>query len=568
MFASEPDRNRGTVQDSPRRARPLLEAKERLLLAALLALLAAVWLELPGSWLAEPDEARYAEIPREMLAAGDLVTPRLNGVPYFEKPPLLYWANAVSIRLFGETPWAARLPTRLAGLGTVLLLVFGLTEAWGMETGLAAGIFYLSSPLGFSLSRVNLTDGPLTFFFAATLLAARATLRRRESGRPTAGLAALTGLAAAGAFLTKGLVGVVLPGGILLFWCLATRRLRLLDSLLLSPAPPVFLLVATPWLFLAERHNPGFLRFFFIHEHFQRFATPAARREGSIIYFALVFLGGFLPALPFFFSGLRGLRGGSRSIREEPDTLFFFLWFSVVFLFFSISRSKLPPYLLPAFPAAAALAARGLSGQTSAARRWRFCALLATLLVIGLAFFPTARQWIRDYGLFAIILCGSAALLAGAWMAFSLSRRGVARAFALAAFAAGWAGFYLSLAVAWPRVPTATARHDLSHAAKTAAERHNAEVVCYRTYVWGLPWEIKHPVPVADYVGELEPQFERNIEVRSALFWSRERFWFEWKNGRKIVAVVPEREIENFSKAGAPGKILGRGARHYLVGNW
>ena len=323
--------------DSQSHRRPPLEGKERLLLVALLALLAAVWLEPPGSWLAEPDEARYAEIPREMLATGDFVTPRLNGVPYLEKPPLLYWANAASIRLFGETPWAARLPTRLAALGTVLLLVFCLTGARDMTTGLSAGIFYLSSPLGFSLSRVNLTDGPLTFFFAATLLAARATLRRRESAQPTAGLATLTGLSAAGAFLVKGPVGVVLPGGILLVWCLATRRLRLLDSLLLSPAPPVFLLVATPWFFLAERHNPGFLRFFFIHEHFQRFSTPVAHREGPIYYFALIFLGGFLPGLPFFFSGLRGLR--ARLARTEPDTLFFFLWFSVVFLFFSISRS-------------------------------------------------------------------------------------------------------------------------------------------------------------------------------------------------------------------------------------
>ncbi|MGH9651766.1 MAG: hypothetical protein ACRD3I_15040, partial [Terriglobales bacterium] len=280
---------------------------------------------------------------------------------------------------------------------------------------------------------------------------------------------------------------------------------------------------------------------------------------------ALIFLGGFLPALPFFFSGLRGLRG-ARPAREEPDTLFFFLWFSVVFLFFSISRSKLPPYLLPAFPAVAALAARGISGGAFAARRWRFCALLATLLVLGLALHPTARQWIRDYGLFAIILCGGAALLAGTWMASLLSRRGAA--LALAAFAAGWAGFYLSLAVAWPRVPTATALHDLSRTARTAAERHSAEIVCYRTYVQGLPWELKHPVPLAEYVGELEPQFERSPNVRDALFWSQERFWSAWKGGRKILAVVPEREIGNFSKAGVPARLLGRGARHYLVGNW
>ncbi len=554
------------MQESPRRRRLPLEAGQRLLLAALLALLAAVWLEPAGSWLAEPDEARYAEIPREMLAAQDLVTPRLNGVPYFEKPPLLYWLNAASLRLFGETPWAARLPTRLAGLGTVLLLIFGLAGPWGMETGLAAGIFYLSSPLGFSLSRVNLTDGPLTFFFAATLFAARAALLRRESGRPAAGLAALAGIAAAGAFLTKGLVGIVLPGGILLAWCLATRRLRSLGSLLLSPAIPLFLLAAAPWFFLTERRNPGFLRFFFIHEHLQRFATPAAHREGPIYYFVLIFLGGFLPALPFFFSGLRGLRGAARGLAGEPDTLFFFLWFCVVFLFFSLSSSKLAPYLLPLFPAAAALAARGISDGTPAPRRWRLCAGLATLLVLSLVFYPTARQWIRDYGLLMIVLCGAVILLVGTWTAASLWRRGAS--FALAVFAAGWAGFYLSLAVAWPRVPTATALHDLSQAAKTAAERYRAQVVCYRTYIQGLPWELKHPVPVSEYVGELESQFVRSAAIRDALFWSRQKFWSEWGSGQRIMAVVPEGEIGEFSKAGVPGKILLRGARHCLVANF
>src|SRR6202521_5506882 len=103
-------------------------AQTRLLFAVLLLLLAIAWIEPRRSGLAEPDETRYAEIPREMLAAGDLVVPRLSGVPYFEKPPLLYWANAASIAVFGETPWAARLPTRLAGLAPVLLMILALTR--------------------------------------------------------------------------------------------------------------------------------------------------------------------------------------------------------------------------------------------------------------------------------------------------------------------------------------------------------------------------------------------------------------------------------------------------------
>lgn len=538
----------------------------RILAVALLLLLAAVWLEPQGSWLAEPDEVRYAEIPREMLANRDFITPRLNGVPYFEKPPLLYWANAASIRLFGETPWAARLVTRLAGVGTVLVLVLGVAAISGIETGLAAGILYLTSPLGYSLSRLNLTDGLLTFFFASTLFLARATLRRQELGRPSGVLSALTGLMAAGAFLTKGLIGVLLPAGILFLWCLATRRLRRFPPSL-ALALPVFLAVAAPWFVLVSGRHPDFLRFFFIHEHFQRFATSIAGREGSLYYFVLVFLAGFLPALPFFVSALAGWRTLKRWHREQPDALFFLLWFVVVLVFFSVSQSKLPPYLLPALPAAAALASRGLlDPQQSRDLPWRSQAVLATLAAGALAVHPTARALIAQHGLLPTAVLGFAALLTGTWAAALLRRRSAAAA--LAAFAIGWAGLYGALALAYPRVPTATALHELSEAAKMAATSEHASVVGYQTYVQGLPWTFKSPVPLADYVGELEPQFEPRAEVREALFWSREKFWSEWKSGRRLLAVVRHRDLPEFGRAGIPATVLAQGPRHYLLANF
>src|SRR5215470_10959311 len=190
---------------------------ERALLAVLLLAAAVAVFEPSGSGLAEPDETRYAEIPREMLASRDFVVPRLNGLPYFEKPPLLYWANALSMRIFGETPWAARFPTRLAGIGTALLVVL-VAGGFRSRAGLASGILLLVSPIGFLMTRTNLTDGLLTFFFTETLLAARSAIERRAEGRPWLARAAWAGAAAAGAFLTKGLVGIALPGLILLIW--------------------------------------------------------------------------------------------------------------------------------------------------------------------------------------------------------------------------------------------------------------------------------------------------------------------------------------------------------------
>jgi 4-amino-4-deoxy-L-arabinose transferase-like glycosyltransferase len=518
-----------------------------------------VWLEPAGSWLAEPDEARYAEIPREMLATRDFVTPRLNGVPYFEKPPLLYWVNAASLRVFGLTPWAARLPTRLFGLGTVAILVFGTAALWGAETGLAAAILYLASPFGLVFSRLNLTDGPLTFFFTATLFLARATFARREARLPWKFLSFLTGFAAAGGFLIKGLVAIVLPGGILFLWCLATRRMRFLSTLLLGPALPTFLLAAAPWFVLAERRTPGFLQFFFIHEHFQRFATSQAQRPGPIYYFVFVFLAGFLPGLSFFFAALRRDRW-----RDEPEALFFILWFAVVLVFFSVSRSKLPPYLVPAVPPAAALAARALFGRRRAGpTAWRFSALLATLLPAWVVLDPTARGWVKNYSLLPLAIGGLTVLLAGAWIAPALARSSSTAA--LAALAAGWTGFGIMAALIWPKIPPATGPRALASAA--AAEAANgATIVGYQTYLQGLPFALRSPVPLADYIGELEPQFETRPGVRDSLFWTREKFWFEWKGGKRYAALVRLRDLGEF-KEGAV-RVIARSEKQFLLANY
>jgi 4-amino-4-deoxy-L-arabinose transferase-like glycosyltransferase len=537
----------------------------RLFAAALLLLAAVVWLEPAGSPLTEPDETRYAEIPREMLAAGDLVVPRLNGVPYLEKPPLLYWSNAVALSLFGETPWAARLPTRLAGMGTTLLLLFGVGAIWGEAAGLAAAVVYLASPMGFLFSRVNLTDGMLTFFFAATLFLARSALLRRSKGQPALGLAALAALATAGAFLTKGLVALVLPGAILFLWCLLTGRLNALFSLGFFPALPVFLAVSLPWLAAVETRVPGFLQFFFIHEHLQRFATAEARRPGPIYYFLGVFAAGFLPALPFFALGLRNLGRVSRWKEDEPDALFFALWFAVVFVFFSVSRSKLPPYLLPAAPAAAALAGRGLLAARSRGP-WLASALLAALLVAGAAAAPIARKEIADHGLLPIALPAAALLLLAAFSAVPLSARGPApAAFALAA---AWTAFFSAVALGWPKVPNATAEAGLARAARAAAASGSARVVAYRTYLNAFSWELKTPIPVADYAGELTPEFERRPEVRAGLFWPKARFWNEWASGRPLVVLLRQRDKELFGETTPKARILAEERKHLLVANF
>src|SRR6185312_10585318 len=297
----------------------------------------------------EPDEARYAEIPREMLATHDYVTPTLNDAHYFEKPPLLYWANALSMRAFGLDAYAARLPTRLAALGTAAIVAFELETPALPGWGLWAALILLSAPLSFVLGR----------FLAA----------RERGARAPRALAAL-GACAALAVLAKGLIGIVFPGLVLLIWAGVTGRWRRVAEALWSPAPLVFLVVAVPWFVLVERAAPGFAGIFFVREHFSRFATGEAKRAGPIYYFVAAFIAGFVP---WTFVAPRSVRWIAESWRARAaahaDDLVFAIWFCVILVFFSVSRSKLLPYILPAFPAAAALVARALLTRTESVRR-------------------------------------------------------------------------------------------------------------------------------------------------------------------------------------------------------
>lgn len=535
------------------------EAGERLLLAALLLLSAVCWIDPPGSGLAEPVETRYAEIPREMLAAGDWVVPRLNGVPYFEKPPLLYWANAAAFRAFGLTPWAARLPTRVAGSATVLLLVLAVARERGRRAGLCAGVLYLASPIGFLASRTNLTDGLLTLFFTATVLAGRAAIRRRAGGRPWMGLAAWTGAAAAGAFLTKGLIAIALPGAILFLWGWAAGLRRHFAALILSPAPPVFLALTLPWLLLAERRHPGFLQFFFVHEHLQRFATGAARRPGPLLYFVPVFLLGFLPGVFFFFAGAARVR------RADPGAVFFLVWFLVVFVFFSVSRSKLPPYLLPAIPAAAALAADGVTRERRL-RAWIAQAALATLFAAAVVLHPAVRAAVIALRLAPLVAPALAGLILASWAAVLFAKR--SSALAAASVGAGWAALLLGVVLGWPRLPQARLTAELAAAAQGEAAARGAPIVSYRTYLNGVAWELRSPIPVADFRGELEPDFEPRTETRDALFWSARRFLERWQSGEPLVAVTRLQDLVPLMMLQPPARVVRYSGRYAIVANW
>jgi 4-amino-4-deoxy-L-arabinose transferase-like glycosyltransferase len=352
-------------------------APRRWTLILLLLLLIAVWFgTLNVRALIRPDEGRYAEIPREMAATGDWITPRLNGIKYFEKPPLQYWATAAAYKLFGEHPWTARLWPALTGMLCLLLVFFAGRELFGGTVAFYAALILAGSPGFIMVSQMNTLDMGLTLFMTATLMFFLLALRDDAHPRSPWMLAAWA--SAALAVLSKGLVGIVLPGGVLAAYVLVQRDWQLLGRLRWGWGLAIFLAITAPWFVLVQRANAEFFGFFFIHEHFSRFAGETHRRTGAWWYFLPVLAFAMLPwLLNLPHALLRGWRDAPARGTWQPRR-FLTLWVVLIFVFFSLSGSKLQSYILPILPALALLLAHGIVATAPRA-------LLATALTLAAA---------------------------------------------------------------------------------------------------------------------------------------------------------------------------------------
>ena len=336
--------------------------------------------------LVKPDEGRYAEIAREMAVTGDWVTPRLNGIKYFEKPPLQYWATGAAFKVFGFADWAARLWTALTGFLTLLVVCWAGRRFFGPAAGLYGSMVAGSSFYFIGLGHVSTLDMGLTFFTTLTLVGFCAAQQDgvTEPARKRAML--VTWAAMALAVLSKGLIGIVLPGATLALTILLTRDWQLLRSLYLLPGLAIFLAITAPWFIAVSLKNPEFPWFFFIHEHVLRYATNEARREGPFYYFVPILLVGFLPWVIVMLDTIWGtLRSPTMLVREtHRPALVLILWSLFVFAFFSFSGSKLPAYILPIFPALSLLMGKRLAAIETRQLAWR---VLPIVFIAGAGFY-------------------------------------------------------------------------------------------------------------------------------------------------------------------------------------
>ena len=334
----------------------------RSLLAILWLGLALLWF-VPLNWphLFDPDEGRYAEIPREMVASGDWVTPRLDGIKYFEKPALGYWATAAAFEVFGQHAWSVRLWPALSGM-LGLLLTFALgRRLYDQRAALLAVLVQAGALLYVAMARIATLDMGLTLGLQIAMTALALLVQQPQPAREQAWrLPLLLGAGVALAVMAKGLVGILIPSAVAVLFMLIHRDWRLA----LRAAPwwtlTALLLLAAPWFVLVSARNPEFAHFFFIFEHFQRYLSSAGFQRYQPAWFFLPVLAlGFLPWITLLPGALRFAWRAARD-GERPTSLLL-LWVAFVLLFFSLSQSKLAPYILPLFPALSLLTGRAIA---------------------------------------------------------------------------------------------------------------------------------------------------------------------------------------------------------------
>jgi 4-amino-4-deoxy-L-arabinose transferase-like glycosyltransferase len=320
----------------------------------LIAALALVWF-VPLGWrhLVPSDEGRYAEMAREMFVTGDWITPRYNGYKYFEKPPLQTWMNALTFAWFGIGAWQARLYTALAGFAGVLVAGYTGARVFNVAAGFAAALVLASAPYWNLMGHFNTLDMGLSLWMELTLCAM--LLAQRVGVAPGAARRWmwLCWASMALAVLSKGLIGVILPGAVLVLYSLITRDWALWKRLSLPSGLVVFFAIATPWFVLVQQRNPEFLNFFFIVQQFDRYLTPAQNRPGPVYYFVGVLLVGFLPWLPLAWQSVRSALALPRQLNGFAPGKLLIVWSAFIFVFFSASHSKLVSYVLPIAPALA-----------------------------------------------------------------------------------------------------------------------------------------------------------------------------------------------------------------------
>jgi 4-amino-4-deoxy-L-arabinose transferase-like glycosyltransferase len=530
-----------------------------------------VWLYVLGiRTLVPPDEGRYAEMAREMFVSGDWITTRLNGIKYFEKPPLQTWMNALTFTVFGLGEWQARLWTGLCGLLGIVLTGYAGSKVFNPRVGFYAALVLGSSFFWVACGQIDSLDmgltGMMTIALCALLIAQRDGAGEGE--RRNWMLACWAGMALS--VLSKGLIGVVLPGGVLVLYTLITRDWKLWGRLHLGKGLLLFFAIAAPWFVLVGLENPEQPRFFFIREHFERFLLKNHHREAAWWTFFALTMVGIVPWLGVLLQSL------ALGFRREPGKfrpcLMLLIWVLFILAFFTKSNSKLPGYILPIFPALALLVANYLEVGS---RRSRMIAagLMCLIGVALLASVPFLTRIAHRPGETAMleayqpwVLAAGFVALAGGALALLYARQMRRDLMVLALALAGFVTTELVLAGFEP-YGRQRAGADLLPAIK-AELKPDTKIYSVGTYEQSLTFYLERPVILVDYWDEftfgLQQQPELSIPTVPAFVaqWTRDA-----AAGVRDVAIIRADIYQDLRQKGVPMRVVAEDSRRIVIAN-
>jgi 4-amino-4-deoxy-L-arabinose transferase-like glycosyltransferase len=545
-------------------------ASKRWWIWALFGACALVWLYALGLRpLVPPDEGRYAEMAREMWASGDWITTRLNGIKYFEKPPLQTWMNALTFTLFGLGEWQARLWTGLCGLLGVALTGYAGARVFGARTGVYAAAVLGSCLFWIASGQIDSLDTSLSAMMTVSL--ASLLIAQRDGATPGQQrnwmLLCWAGMALA--VLAKGLIGIVLPGAVLVMYTLVSRDWKIWTRLHLGAGLLVFFAVAAPWFVLVGQRNPEQPHFFFIHEHFDRFLLKEHHRESAWYTFFVLTAIGILPWLGVLPQAL-ALAARGETARFKPR-LMLLVWFVFILLFFTKSNSKLPGYILPVFPALALLVGSYLEHGRRGARM--ATALLTAAIGAGLlagAPFITRLAHPGEKEVYEAwlpwIMAGGFAALVGGGASFLWSRL-QRRDLAVAALALG--GFAATELILAGAAQYSGLRAGVNMIPLLQAElTPQTKLYSVGIYEQSLPFYLRRTMTLVDYWDEftfgLQQEPARSIAKKEtwAAAWSADA-----RAGIKDVAVIDNALLAKLRAQGLPMRVIAADTRRTAIAN-
>lgn len=348
--------------------------------------------------LLDPDEGRNAEVGREMALTNDYVMPRLDALPYLDKPIVYFAAEAAAMEVLGPTELAARLPAFLFTLATAVFVAWFARRVWGPREAMIAAIVTLATPLTIAFSRTVIFDSALAFFITVAL--GCFYLAIEQQGRWVVLAWAAIGLGV----ITKGPVAIALPLLVAVPYAIWRKRGGALWS---WKGLIVFALVIAPWVWAISRAVPDFLHYVVVTETAQRLATKALKRTGPPWYFVPFLIFGALPWSIVLVASHR------RTTNDQLRT-YLLLWLLIPFVFFSISQSKRPQYILPLMPAIALLVSR-VWCDSARGRRWAGAVMMAFgAALVAAPWFVRLRPEYGDAARTSAIILGALALIGGA----------------------------------------------------------------------------------------------------------------------------------------------------------